>query len=437
MVLSLAHGRRRHCGRLRRCTTGRRCRRSGSRISPAARSTACSTTSTMSTRSTTPSSCAARCSWPVCAAAFDHYVIDAIVDGAATLTRGISWLNGLFDSYVVDGAVNGVATCDHWASARASGGCRPAASTDTSTSSSWRRGHPAGATDVTEASEVVLMSRVETRGRSARRQITRPTRVGAQTMSHVLTYMTFIPLAGWWRSLCLPRGAPRADQVDAVAATTPPLLMAIWLFANFDRTQAGFQFDRAGTPGSRRSSTSSTWSGVDGISITMVLLTALLCFICIFASWGIDKAVKGYFALFLLLDAGMMGVFVALDFFLFYIFWEVMLLPMYFLIGIWGGPRREYAAIKFFLYTLVGSVLMLLAMLGAVLFGNDPHTFDMTHADRQQQPATADHVPARGRGSRCSSASRSRSRCSRSTPGCPTRTSRRPRRSRSSWPACC
>ena len=83
----------------------------------------------------------------------------------------------------------------------------------------------------------------------------------------------------------------------------------------------------------------------------MVILTALLSFICIFASWGITKATKGYFALFLLLDAGMMGVFSSLDFFLFYIFWEIMLLPMYFLIGMWGGPRREYAAIKFLFYT--------------------------------------------------------------------------------------
>src|SRR5438094_8023257 len=115
---------------------------------------------------------------------------------------------------------------------------------------------------------------------------------------------------------------------------------------------------------------------VDGLSISMVLLTALLSFLCIFASFGIEKAVKGYFALFLLLDAGMMGVFCALDFFLFYVFWEVMLLPMYFLIGIWGGPRREYAAIKFFLYTLFGSVLMLLAIL-ALYFSSDPHTFDM------------------------------------------------------------
>ena len=82
------------------------------------------------------------------------------------------------------------------------------------------------------------------------------------------------------------------------------------------------------------------------------------------ASWNIEKHVRGYCMLFLLLETGMLGTFLALDFFLFYIFWEVMLLPMYFLIGVWGGPRREYAAIKFFLYTLLGSVFILIAMLG-------------------------------------------------------------------------
>ncbi len=106
----------------------------------------------------------------------------------------------------------------------------------------------------------------------------------------------------------------------------------------------------------------------------MVLLTALLCPLCVLASFGIDKGVKGYFALFLLLETGMLGVFVALDFFLFYVFWEVMLLPMYFLIGVWGGERREYAAIKFFLYTFAGSVLLLIAML-VLYFGSEPHTF--------------------------------------------------------------
>ena len=86
--------------------------------------------------------------------------------------------------------------------------------------------------------------------------------------------------------------------------------------------------------------------GVDGLSMPMILLTALLSFLCIVYSWNESKKPMAYFSLFLLLNAGMMGVFMALDFFLFYIFWEVMLLPMYFLIGIWGGPNREYAAIK-------------------------------------------------------------------------------------------
>ena len=193
-------------------------------------------------------------------------------------------------------------------------------------------------------------------------------------MEHVLTYMTFIPLAGMVVVLLLPSRNPNLVRWVAAAFTVPPLLMAVWLFANFNSNQAGFQFvERV------------PWIpayniqyviGVDGLSISMVLLTALLSFICMFASFGIEKAVKGYFALFLLLDTGMMGVFVALDFFLFYIFWELMLLPMYFLIGIWGGPRREYAAIKFFLYTLFGSVLMLLAIL-ALYFTVEPHTFDM------------------------------------------------------------
>src|SRR5690606_7538857 len=107
---------------------------------------------------------------------------------------------------------------------------------------------------------------------------------------------------------------------------------------------------------------------------TMVLLTALLCPLCVLASWGIDKGVKGYFALFLLLETGMMGVFVALDFFLFYVFWEVMLLPMYFLLGIWGGARPEYAALKFFPYAFAGSALLLIAML-VLYFGGEPHTF--------------------------------------------------------------
>src|SRR5204863_6443773 len=120
--------------------------------------------------------------------------------------------------------------------------------------------------------------------------------------------------------------------------------------------------------------------GLDGISMPLVLLTTLLSFLAMIPSFhikryeGKERFVRGYCMLFLILETGMVGTFVALDFFLFYIFWEVMLLPMYFLIGVWGGPRREYAAIKFFLYTLLGSVFILIALLG--FYFTDVRDFD-------------------------------------------------------------
>lgn len=207
---------------------------------------------------------------------------------------------------------------------------------------------------------------------------------------HVLTYMTFFPLAGMVAVLLLPRD--RHDWIRWVSAlfALPPLLLAGWLYGNFNSANPGLQFVEK-LPWIPAYNIQ-YFVAVDGISISMVLLTALLSFLCIFASWGIEKGVKGYFALFLMLETGMMGVFVALDFFLFYIFWEVMLLPMYFLIGIWGGPRREYAAIKFFLYTLFGSVLMLLAIL-ALYFATEPHTFDMTQLIAQNTKYGTTPVP--------------------------------------------
>jgi NADH-quinone oxidoreductase subunit M len=198
-------------------------------------------------------------------------------------------------------------------------------------------------------------------------------------MDSILTLMTFIPLLGAAVILCLPRDADKLIKWTALIATVPPLILSVMLFSDFDRSDPGFQYQQqvAWIPSFHINYA----VGVDGLSITMVLLTALLSFLCIIASWGIDKGLKGYFSLFLLLDTGMMGVFVALDFFLFFVFWEVMLLPMYFLIGIWGGPRREYAAIKFFLYTLVGSALMLIAILAFYFNITDPetgqHTFNM------------------------------------------------------------
>lgn len=123
----------------------------------------------------------------------------------------------------------------------------------------------------------------------------------------------------------------------------------------------------------------------DGISFPLLLLTSLISLMAMIASWSIKKYVKGFCILFLLLETGMLGVFLALDFFLFYVFWEVMLLPMYFLIGIWGGPRKEYAAIKFFLYTLFGSVLMLVAIL-MLFFASDLKALDATQLARAQVP---------------------------------------------------
>ncbi len=198
----------------------------------------------------------------------------------------------------------------------------------------------------------------------------------------VLSLMIFIPIVGMAAILCIPSQADDLIKKVALGATLPPLILGIWLFQHFNRATPDLQFV-VKVPWIA-SYNIEYFVGVDGISISMVLLTVFLCPICILASWGIERAVKGYFALFLLLDAAMVGVFCAMDFFLFYVFWELMLLPMYFLIGIWGGPRREYAAIKFFLYTMFGSVLMLVAML--VFYVQTDFSFDLT-----KLAATAKH----------------------------------------------
>ena len=143
-------------------------------------------------------------------------------------------------------------------------------------------------------------------------------------------------------------------RMVAFGTTVVTFLLSLQMFAQFDSSVGGMQMESSAV-------WIGTWNinyqlGVDGISMPLVLLTTFISMLSMLASWNIDKQVKGYLVLFLLLETGMIGVFLALDFFLFYIFWEVMLLPMYFLIGVWGGPRKEYAAIKFFLYTLAGSV---------------------------------------------------------------------------------
>lgn len=194
-------------------------------------------------------------------------------------------------------------------------------------------------------------------------------------MEHcMLSLITFLPLIGMAAILALPKNQDALVRWTAVIFTGIPLILGIILYANFDRTTAEMQFVEklSWIPPFNIN----YYMGVDGLSIPMVLLTVLLSFLCVFASWGIDKGVKGYYAMFLFLETGMLGVFCALDFFLFFLFWEVMLLPMYFLIGIWGGKDKVYAAIKFFLYTLFGSVLMLLVMIGMYYY-SEPHTFDV------------------------------------------------------------
>lgn len=193
-------------------------------------------------------------------------------------------------------------------------------------------------------------------------------------LEHLLTLLIFLPIMGVPFILLSPKNKPGIIMAIAAVATGLQLALAIYLFTAFQRGTSAFQFVEQYSW--IKSFNVEYYLGVDGISILMVLLTPLISFLAIFASFGIKKGVKGYFILFLLLDTGMIGVFCALDFFLFYVFWEVMLLPMYFLIGVWGGPRKEYAAIKFFIYTLVGSVLMLLCML-AFYFSTDPHTFSI------------------------------------------------------------
>ena len=211
-----------------------------------------------------------------------------------------------------------------------------------------------------------------------------------------------------------------------------------WFWALKDR--AGFQFVE-GAPNNWIPSIGAGYViGIDGISFLLIMLTTLLGAISILSSWNaIQDRVKEYYVWFLVLQTGMLGVFMANDLFLFFVFWEAMLVPMYLLIGIWGGPRKLYAAIKFFLYTLFGSVLMLLGILFLYFHHHTltgVYTFYAARSLRRRRRRSAGTRPS-GCSSPSSSASPSRCRCSRSTPGCPMRTWKRQPPARSSWRASC
>ncbi|MFQ5459941.1 MAG: NuoM family protein, partial [Anaerolineae bacterium] len=188
---------------------------------------------------------------------------------------------------------------------------------------------------------------------------------------HVLTLITLLPVVGMLVVMALRD--ERTIKSFAIGWSLIPLALSAWLWWAYDSAMGGFQFEYR-----------ADWIpnfdvfyhvGVDGFSVPLIFLTGLLTTISLwYSSQVIQTRVKEYFALFLLLQTGMMGVFVSLDLFLFYVFFELGLVPMYFLIGVWGGPRRQYAAIKFFLYTLAGSVLMLL---GLIAVAKDTGSFSL------------------------------------------------------------
>ncbi len=204
--------------------------------------------------------------------------------------------------------------------------------------------------------------------------------------SHLLTITVFLPLLGGLVVLLIPKQHEATMKQVALIAAVLAFLASLWLLGVFEIGKAGMQLQERflWVPGIG----ANYHLGIDGLSLPLIILTTLLSLLSIVYSWRIDMRLKEYLFLFLLLETGMLGVFVALDFFLFYVFWEITLVPMYFLIGIWGGPRREYAAIKFFLYTLVGSLAMLLAIL-LLYFNADPHTFGILELIKQQPLAKA------------------------------------------------
>ncbi len=198
-------------------------------------------------------------------------------------------------------------------------------------------------------------------------------------MTHLLSLLIFLPVVGMLAILATPA---RAARWIALVTTAFVLLLGLCAVGHYDQALPGLQMveDHAWIPGFGVRYI----LGADGLAMPMLVLTVLLSFLCVLSAWKIEKRPKGFFSLFLLLQSGMTGVFAAQDLFLFYVFWEIMLLPMYFLIGIWGAPSRldsdgrtrggPYAAIKFFLYTLIGSLPMLV---GVIWLWQEAHSFDL------------------------------------------------------------
>ena len=207
-------------------------------------------------------------------------------------------------------------------------------------------------------------------------------------MDHILSIVLFTPLVGLLVLLFLPSSNARAIKLWANAVAFVGFLVSLPLVFNFDHTK-DYQFEEKAQwiP-----SLGATYHlGIDGLGLLLVMLTTVIGFLAILSSWNaIDDRLKEYYAFFLLLQTGMLGVFMALDFLLFFVFWETVLVPMYFIIAIWGGQRRGYAAIKFMIYTLIGSVLMFLGIL-TLYYQHytqfQAYSFDIADLMRTQLPA--------------------------------------------------
>lgn len=194
----------------------------------------------------------------------------------------------------------------------------------------------------------------------------------------ILTIVTFTPAAGALALLFFNRRSAGAIRGFALAIAILTFVLSLHLIAHFDPARPGFQF-LIDVPWIA-SAGIDYHMGIDGISVYLILLSTILTPLAVLASWSISDRAKEYFVFMLLLETGMIGVFAALDLFLFYLFWEVMLIPMYFLIGVWGGERRIYAAMKFVLFTMIGGVLMLVAILALYfMHGNATGEFTFSY----------------------------------------------------------
>jgi NADH-quinone oxidoreductase subunit M len=185
----------------------------------------------------------------------------------------------------------------------------------------------------------------------------------------ILTATIFLPLVFAIILFFLPRENTQRLKLVAVGGSIATFLVSLLLFFGYEATMGGFQFLHKFTWISNLNI--SYFVGIDGMSLLLILLTTFLTPLALLGTWNsIEKQLKGYSMMVLLLEVGMIGVFASLDLFLFYIFWEAMLIPMYFIIGVWGGPNRIYAAVKFFLFTLLGSLLMLVAIISLGCFAS-------------------------------------------------------------------